>query len=179
MLLLSSQVGPKTPSPLAKSLKTYREDVYRTLLNLIDKDMVRPSLESPTLYSAVELDTALESALKKHESELREMERRKRELEALAQQQRFRPSDEVITFKVLKIIREIVGEISPVIVSTEKEFLWVAPKEGLLVASVWSQCHSKRTYRTGRVHAWHHRYHLYCDTARARSLGHRRGRAAL
>jgi sugar-specific transcriptional regulator TrmB len=23
--------GPKTPSPLAKSLKTYREDVHRTL----------------------------------------------------------------------------------------------------------------------------------------------------
>src|SRR5512136_1682934 len=78
--------GPKTPSPLAKSLHTYREDVYRTLLALIDKGMVRPSLDSPTLYTAVELETALESALKKHESELREMEQRKRQLEELAQQ---------------------------------------------------------------------------------------------
>ncbi len=29
--------GPKTPSPLAKSLHTYREDVHRTLNSLIDK----------------------------------------------------------------------------------------------------------------------------------------------
>ncbi|MGZ4911444.1 MAG: TrmB family transcriptional regulator, partial [Halobacteriota archaeon] len=71
--------GPKTPSPLAKSLKTYREDVHRTLTTLIDKGMVRPSLDSPTMYTAVELDSALDSALKQHETELREMEMRKRE----------------------------------------------------------------------------------------------------
>ncbi len=40
--------GPKTPSPLAKALKTYREDIYRTLTSLIEKGMVRPSLDSPT-----------------------------------------------------------------------------------------------------------------------------------
>jgi sugar-specific transcriptional regulator TrmB len=51
--------GPKTPSPLAKSLKTYREDVHRTLTSLIDKGMVHPSLDSPTIYTAVDLDTAL------------------------------------------------------------------------------------------------------------------------
>ncbi len=70
--------GPKTPSPLAKSLHTYREDIHRTLNSLIDKGMVRPSLDSPTLYTAVELETALESALKERESELRELEVRKR-----------------------------------------------------------------------------------------------------
>jgi sugar-specific transcriptional regulator TrmB len=36
--------GPKTPSPLARSLHTYREDVHRTLTSLIEKGMVRPSL---------------------------------------------------------------------------------------------------------------------------------------
>lgn len=54
--------GPKTPSPLAKALKTCREDVHRTLTNLINKGMVRPSLRAPTVYAAVDLDTALESA---------------------------------------------------------------------------------------------------------------------
>ena len=59
--------GPKTPSPLAKSLKTYREDVHRTLTELIEKGMVRPSLDSPTIYAAVDLNTALEAALKKQQ----------------------------------------------------------------------------------------------------------------
>jgi len=47
--------GPKTPSLLAKALKTYREDVHRTVTSLIDKGMVRPSLGSPTVYAAVDL----------------------------------------------------------------------------------------------------------------------------
>src|SRR5512136_2494752 len=68
--------GPKTPSPLAKSMHTYREDVHRTLTSLIDKGMVRPSLDTPTIYAPVDLETALESALKKQESELCEMETR-------------------------------------------------------------------------------------------------------
>ncbi|MGZ4853291.1 MAG: helix-turn-helix domain-containing protein [Halobacteriota archaeon] len=71
---------PKTPPPLAKSLKTYREDVHRTLASLIEKGMVPPSLDAPAIYAAVDLDTALDAALKKQESELREMEARKREL---------------------------------------------------------------------------------------------------
>jgi sugar-specific transcriptional regulator TrmB len=54
-------------------MKTYREDVHRTLTELIEKGMVRPSLDSPTMSAAVDLDNALESALKKQESELREM----------------------------------------------------------------------------------------------------------
>jgi len=58
--------------------------VHRTLASLIEKGMGRPSLDSPTIYAAVDLDAALESALKKQESELREMEVRKRELQGYA-----------------------------------------------------------------------------------------------
>jgi sugar-specific transcriptional regulator TrmB len=106
--------GPKTPSPLAKSLKTYREDVHRTLTGLIEKGMVRPSLDSPTIYAAVDLDSALESAVKKQESELREMEARKRELQELAKQQQFRPSDEVATFKIIKSLKELLTTMLPI-----------------------------------------------------------------
>ncbi|MGZ4922131.1 MAG: TrmB family transcriptional regulator [Halobacteriota archaeon] len=123
--------GPRTPSPLAKAVHTYREDVHRTLHSLIDKGMVRPSLDSPTMYTAVELEAALESALSQHEAELREMERRKRELAELAQQQRFRPSDEVSTFKMVKTIREIISVMAPAILSVKEEYLWIAPREGL------------------------------------------------
>ena len=101
--------GPKTPSPLAKSLHTYREDIHRTLTSLIEKGMVRPSLDSPTIYTAVDLDSALESAVKKQESELRELEVRKLELQELAKQQQFGPVEEVATFKIIKNLKELVA----------------------------------------------------------------------
>ncbi|MGZ7169489.1 MAG: TrmB family transcriptional regulator [Halobacteriota archaeon] len=127
--------GPHTPSSLAKALHTYREDAHRTLTALIKKGVAYPSRASPTIYTAVELEIALESVLKKQESELREMERRKRELEGLSRQQSFRPSEEVSTFEVLKDVKQIVGVTAVAINSVEQEFLWVAPKELLLVAS--------------------------------------------
>jgi sugar-specific transcriptional regulator TrmB len=129
--------GPKTPSPLAKSLNTYREDVHRTLTSLIEKGMVRPSLDSPTVYAAIDLDNALSSALKKHESELREMEERKRELEELSQQQRFRPSDEVSTFKIIKSIKELVAVSMPLIDSIQEEWLIAAPAYMTVIASLF------------------------------------------
>jgi sugar-specific transcriptional regulator TrmB len=129
--------GPKTPSPLAKSLKTYREDVHRTLTSLIEKGMVKPSLDSPTVYAAVDLDTALESALKKQESELREMAARKRELQELAKQQRFRPSDDVTTFKILKSLKELFAAVIPLIDSMQEEWLVAVPAPAATLASLF------------------------------------------
>jgi len=129
--------GPKTPSPIAKSLKTYREDVHRTLTSLIEKGMVRPSLDSPTIYAAVDLESALESAMKKHESELREMEVRKRELQELSKQQRFRPSDEVTTFKIIKSIKELVAAAIPLVDLMQEEWLVATPGLATVVASLF------------------------------------------
>jgi sugar-specific transcriptional regulator TrmB len=138
--------GPKTPSPLAKSLHTYREDVHRTLTTLIEKGMVLPSLDSPTVYSAVDLDTALESAVKKHESELREMEVRKRQLQELAQQQRFRPSDEVAKFKILKNIKDVIATSLPVILSAKDEFLWLVNQEGIEFSDAFGILEAEREF---------------------------------
>ncbi len=129
--------GPKAPSPLAKSLKTYREDVHRTLNSLIEKGMVRPSLDTPTVYAAVDLEAALEAALKKRESELREMEVRKRELQELSQQQRFRPSDEASTFKIIKSVKELVAATIPLLDSMQEEWLVVVPGLATVVASLF------------------------------------------
>ncbi len=129
--------GPKPPSLLAKSLKTYREDIYRTQTGLIDKGMVNPSLETPTVYAAVELDIALNAALKKHETELREMKRRKQELQDLSKQQRFRPSDEFSTYRIIKSAREMVSIAVPLISSLEREMLWVGPELSVVLSSLY------------------------------------------
>ncbi len=127
--------GPKTPSSLAKSLYTYREDVYRTLQSLTDRGMVRSSLDSRIIYSAIDLDTALESALEQYKNELLEMEQKKQELEKLSQQQRFSPSDEVATFKVIKTIGELVVLTLNALASTSEGFVFVVPEEMVVLAS--------------------------------------------
>jgi sugar-specific transcriptional regulator TrmB len=68
--------------------------------------VVRASFDSRTVYAAIDLDTALDSTVKKHEHELREMEAQKRELQELPKQQQFRPSEEVSTFTIIKSIRD-------------------------------------------------------------------------
>jgi sugar-specific transcriptional regulator TrmB len=94
--------GPNTQSRLAKALKTYREDVRRTLNSLIGKGMARTSVDGSAAYTAVDLDAAIDFAMKKQQNELLEMEARKRELKELAKQRRFRPSDNSSTCKMLK-----------------------------------------------------------------------------
>ena len=71
--------GPKDHRAAHEITETYREDVHRTLSSLIERYGTVHSLRIPTSYVAVDLEQALESVLKKQESELREMEARKQE----------------------------------------------------------------------------------------------------
>ena len=118
--------------------RRYREDVHRTLTDLIDKGMVKPSLEAPTVYTAVDLEVALGTALKKHESELREMEVRRQELQAMSQQLRFRPSDEFATFKIIKSLKELVSIGLTTLNSSEEEWLMVCPPIFSVVGSLYA-----------------------------------------
>jgi len=122
-------------------------------MNLIDKGMVNSSLESPTVYSAVELETALDVALKKYESEFREMEVKKRELLELSRQQQFRPSDEYPTFKIIKSLREHVAITLSLINSTEREIIGVVPEITSVVGSLygWYEETKKFIDRGGKV----------------------------
>jgi sugar-specific transcriptional regulator TrmB len=67
--------GPKRASDLAESLKTYRLEIYRKLTSLVNKNMVSAKTESPAVYSAVELDNALDNALLSRQREIRSMEK--------------------------------------------------------------------------------------------------------
>ncbi len=129
--------GPRTPSPIAKALNTYRTDVHRTLISLIEKGMVRTSFDSRTLYAAIDLDAALDSTVKKHESELREMEARKRELQELAKQEQFRPSDEVSTFRIIKSTKELIAAVILLLASMQEEWLLAVPGLATVVASLF------------------------------------------
>ena len=85
----------------------------------------------------MDLDTALDTTVKKQESELREMEARKRELQELAKQQRFRPSDEVSTFKLIKSIKEMVTATMTLVSSAKRGFVYVVPAEALVITSLF------------------------------------------
>jgi sugar-specific transcriptional regulator TrmB len=72
--------GPKRAGDLARSLKTYRLEVYRKLASLIDKAMVSAKTESPAVYTAVDLDKALNNVLVARQREIRWMEKIKKGL---------------------------------------------------------------------------------------------------
>jgi len=119
--------GPNPPSLLAKSLNTYRGDVFRTLTSLVDKGMVNRSLKSPTVYSAVELNIALDAALKKYKTELHEKEVMKQEIEEISNQQRVMLSDECFSFKIIKSMRDVMAVTLSTLASIEKEWTAVVP----------------------------------------------------
>ena len=64
-------------------------------------------------------------------------ESRKQELQELAQRQRFRPSDELATYKIIKSLRDGVDFSISSLTSAEKELLWVVPGSVLVVASLF------------------------------------------
>ncbi len=127
--------GTKNLSSLAKEPPTYSEDMRRTLRGLVEKGMVLSSRGSPAVYTAVELEVALEAALKKHEAEMRDMEQRKRELEKLSHQQQFRRSDEVATFKLLTSLKELLTTTLPIASSLDNQWDSLVPESAVIIAS--------------------------------------------
>jgi sugar-specific transcriptional regulator TrmB len=98
--------GPKRAGDLARSLKTYRLQVYRKLARLIDKTMVTAMRESPSVYTAVNLGDALNAVLLPRQHELRRMEEIKRELIVLANGTQFFASDENAPSRALALDNE-------------------------------------------------------------------------
>jgi hypothetical protein len=130
-----SDVGAKLKDT-GPSNKTYREDIYRMLTDLIERNG-EPLTRDAAVHAAVELGIALETALKKHESELRELEMRKQELQEISKQQHFRPVDGFSISKILKRIKEVIEASMSIVASIEKRWLLVDPPIALVVSSLY------------------------------------------
>jgi HTH-type transcriptional regulator, sugar sensing transcriptional regulator len=104
LYVLLLKYGPRTTGELAKLLHSYRVDIYRVLETLAEKGMVEESVEKPTKYAAVAVDTALAGAMMRHAYELRWMEENRDEVLELAQEYLSSEAlaDDLYTFKVIK-----------------------------------------------------------------------------
>ncbi len=172
--------GPTTSSSLAKALSVDLEDIHRTLTALIEEDIVRPSLSSPTMYVAVELSIVLEAAMQRRASELQDMEAREQELREYSYQHPLHPSADLSTFKMLRNIREIAS-VALSTLSLNRSGVLVDSTQGgaIFLLHVRRQQHRTRAVRTRGMYTWHNGYYRTDDTARARAPRHRRGRTSL
>jgi sugar-specific transcriptional regulator TrmB len=140
--------GAKPLSVLAKHTKTYREDVYRTLVSLIDKGMVVGSISSPTVYAALPLETALDITLTEHKLERQQMEKSKRELADLFAAMDRSPPVEWCNYRVLSGPKEVEA--------ASRQFSKGATRD--LSSYLWGNVLSV-TYETGELD-------LVCDAVR-------------
>ena len=97
----------------------------------------------------MELETALDVALKRYESGFRDMEVKKHELVDLSQQHRFRPSDEFTSFKIIKSLREDVAVTRSLLNSTEREVLFVVPEITFAIGSLYRNKDAKKLVERG------------------------------
>jgi sugar-specific transcriptional regulator TrmB len=118
--------GPKRASGLARSLKTYREDVYRRCARLIDIRLVTKTSEASPRFMPVELDGALNNVLRVHTRELRRLQRVKQKLIEDTRGNFWQREDAPNSFKQVKIVGELVTTISQLINSAETSILLVA-----------------------------------------------------
>jgi sugar-specific transcriptional regulator TrmB len=118
--------GPKRAGDLARSLKTYREDVYRRCARLIDEGMIVKGVEDKSRYAPVELDQALDGALRAHQNELNRLEKAKQELIEETNVVLNRGQSSAPEFKMLNTVGEVVTAISQLINSAETSIIFAA-----------------------------------------------------
>jgi len=140
--------GPKRAGDLARSLKTYREDAYRRCARLIDAGMILKSAEDSSRYVPIDLDEALDAALKSRQRELRRLQRVKLELVGDKNGALSCGAENARTFKMLKTVGELVAAISQLINSAETSVVFVAHPQFSLITMGGFMDHLK--YAVGR-----------------------------
>jgi sugar-specific transcriptional regulator TrmB len=129
--------GPKTTGELAKLLHSYRVDVYRILETLAEKGMVEESIEKPTKYAAVSVETALAAAMMRHAYELRWMEENRDEVLKLANE--YMSSDvlanDLYTFKVIKGRANTLAAMEQLVKAAEERVVFISSLDGISMLS--------------------------------------------
>jgi sugar-specific transcriptional regulator TrmB len=118
--------GPKRAGDLARSLKTYREDIYRRCARLIDAGMIMKSAGDSSRYAPIGLDEALDAALLAHRSEVDRLLKTKQELVGRANGSLSPIENDARAFKMLTTMGEVVTEISQLINTAESSLTFVA-----------------------------------------------------
>jgi sugar-specific transcriptional regulator TrmB len=116
--------GPKRAGDLARSLKTYRLDVYRVLTNLIRKEFVTKEIASPAVYTAVDLAEGLETLLASRLGELSQLESIKSSLLRLVSSSQAFAARELLTSKTLANNSEFIEQLSTLGLSQKESQLY-------------------------------------------------------
>ncbi|MGZ4848168.1 MAG: TrmB family transcriptional regulator [Halobacteriota archaeon] len=119
--------GGKTPSRAAKYLKTYREDINRTLSALVDKGLITMSLDKPTTYTAVPIDIALEAIHQQRAYEQKKIQETENALLALSNDLGTDIPDDVDNFKMHKTIRESLAAGEQLIRRAQQSIVVIPP----------------------------------------------------
>ena len=134
LYLILLKYGPKTSGELAKSLDSYRVEVYRLLSKLTEIGLIEESLTKPIIFTAVPVEQALNSALIKHNSERASMKALLpeivQEVHTLLYQKTYPIPDEA-RFKLVRGRREVYSTMRQVIQSTQREIAFIITANGL------------------------------------------------
>ncbi|HKZ88455.1 MAG TPA: helix-turn-helix domain-containing protein [Candidatus Bathyarchaeia archaeon] len=69
--------GPKKAKDIATALKTYERQIYRSIKNLQDKEIVNATPDLPAIFSVISLDKLLDLLAKASLEEARRIEQEK------------------------------------------------------------------------------------------------------
>ena len=133
--------GPKRAGDLARSLKTYREDVYRRCARLIDVGVATKTIGDSSRYAPVELDGALNNVLLTHKRELRRLQRVKQKVIEGARVTLWRRENVSSSFKLVKTVGELVTSIAQLINSAEASVILIAHPRFSLISMGGFQNH--------------------------------------
>jgi sugar-specific transcriptional regulator TrmB len=134
LYLILLKYGPKTIGELAKSMDSYRVEVYRLLEKLAAIGLIEESLTKPIVYAAVPIEQALNAALMKYNAERTSMEAVLPEIVEEVKSLLYRQANPIppeARFKLIRGRSGVYNAMRQVIQSAQREVAFVITANGL------------------------------------------------